>query len=108
MSRKVYIVNKGGHDFSSAERFGSLVYLTEGETDPFQVTRVYRHMSPILSNSNRDDYLLVSGLTVINCIASSILARNHGSVNWLLYDKRNELYKVRTIDVDSLTRGGIV
>lgn len=107
MTRRVYIVNKSGHDFSSARHFGSLVYLTEGEKDPFQVTKMYRQMAAILVDSQRDDYLLVSGLTVMNCIASSVLARKHGIVNWLLYDNRSESYKVRTIDVDSLLRGGI-
>lgn len=101
MSR-VYITNKSGHDFSNATRFGELVYLSEGEVDTFEVTRMYRRFSSILNNSNRSDYLLITGLTVMNCVASAIMSRKHGIVNWLLFNHETGSYKARTIDIDSL------
>lgn len=100
---KVYIVNKSGHDFSDAERFGELVYLSEGSVNPFLVSRIYREFSEILKDSQPQDCLVISGLQVMNAIASAILARVHGRVNWLQWHPRDGKYRKRTVMIDELT-----
>ena len=43
--RKVYIVNKGVHDYSDAKRFGELVFLTEGSYNILSTSRMAREFT---------------------------------------------------------------
>lgn len=85
MAKTVYIINKSGHDFSDAERFGSLVYLSTGTIDRYGINKMYRKFAETLKNSSPDDYILVTGLTIMSCIACSVFSFLHGRVNLLLY-----------------------
>jgi hypothetical protein len=100
INKKVYVINKGGHDYSDARRFGRLVYLSEGIMNRYSVGRMYREFSAILKDSNKDDYILVSGLNIMNHIAGAIFGRLHGRLNILLY--RKNTYVERRIIIDEL------
>lgn len=100
MSKKVYIINKGGHDYSNAKRFGRLIYLSEGIMNRYSVGRMYREFSVILKDSHKDDYILVSGLNIMNSIAGAIFGSLHGRLNILLY--RKNIYVERRIILDEL------
>ena len=82
---KVYVVNKGCHDLSDAETYGELVFLTEGSINKFNTSGMYRSFINFLKDSTPEDYILISGLTVMCCMACSIYAALHGRVNLLLY-----------------------
>lgn len=82
---KVYVINKGCHDLSDAEGFGELVYLSEGSMNKFNTSGMYRTFIETLEESEPNDYILVSGLTVMCVVACSIFATLHGRVNLLLY-----------------------
>lgn len=97
---KVYVVNKGGHDYSDAERFGELVYLSEGTQNRFAAGAIYRAFVEVLQDSNRGDYILVTSMNVLNSIASAIFARKHGKLNLLLFQAGR--YEPRELDIDSL------
>ncbi len=101
--KKVYIPNKSIHDFSAAEPFGELVFLSEGSLSRYKSSRIYRLFQNILKDSKRDDYLLVSGLTVLNLIAALILYDLHGQVNLLLFRNSNKgkHYLERVIKIDN-------
>ena len=108
---KVYVVNRGGHDHSDAERFGELVFLSHGSMNRYATSTIYRKFVKVLRSSSPDDYILPTGLTVMTLIACSIFARLHGKLRLLLYrtsrNKEVEPYYVeRTIDVDSLLKEG--
>lgn len=97
----VYVVNKGGHDFSSAKNYGNLVFLTEGHYSPFAVDKMYREMARKLKDSNPDDFILCTGLTIMNSIACSCFAMRHGGkLNMLLF--RNGRYIQRTLMIGEL------
>lgn len=99
---KVYVINKSGHDFSPAEKFGELVYLSEGEVNIFHVQQMYRQFSSVLKDSGPRDFILTTGLTIMSCVATAIMARKHGIVNILLFHAETRTYKVRTLKVDEL------
>jgi hypothetical protein len=99
---KVYITNRSGHDFSSATTFGELVFLSEGKTDPYQMSKIYREFVDVLKDSHEDDYLMITGLPVMNSIAAAIMAYKHGRVNWLQYHAQSNTYKPRTIVISEL------
>lgn len=97
----VYIVNRGGHDFSSARHYGELSFLTEGQYSPFAVDKIYREIANKLRKSKPEDYILCTGLSIMNSIACSCFAMKHGGkLNMLLF--RNGRYIARTLMVGEL------
>lgn len=93
---KVFIVNKSGHDFKDAKRFGEFVYLSEGKMDRYAITSVYREFSDVLDKSSEKDHILLTGLTSMCSIACSIFAYKWGCLNLLLY-KNNRYIERRLI-----------
>ena len=102
MKHKVYVVNKGGHDFSSAESFGELVYLSEGSLNRYAVTNMYRQFSDILKESDSEDYILLTGLTTMGVVACSIFSYLHGKLNILLFKQGR--YVDRSLILSELLR----
>jgi hypothetical protein len=82
---KVYIVNKSAHDFSKAEKFGSLIYCTEGRINRFATNNMVRKFEDAMKDSTKDDYILLCSLNVMNAIACAVFAKKHGTLNLLLY-----------------------
>jgi hypothetical protein len=101
----VYIPNKSGHDFEPAKKFGELVFLSEGESNPYEVGKIYREFASVLKDSKPNDYIVISGLQVMNCVASAIMSRLHGRVNWLQWYAQKGIYKSRTVMIDNLLGG---
>lgn len=99
-NRKVYVTNKGGHNYSDAERFGELVFMTEGSQNRFAVSAIYRSFIDAMADSHPDDYLLVTSMNVLNSVASAIFARKHGRLNLLLFNRGR--YEARELNIDSL------
>ena len=100
---KVFVVNKSGHDFKDAERFGELVFLSQGKMDRYGITSVYREFVEILDKSDTDDYILLTGLTSMCSIACSIFAFKWGCLNLLLF-KNNRYVERRLILGELLTK----
>ena len=97
---RVFVVNKGGHDFSGAERFGELVFLSEGQLSKFAVTKIYRQFAMKFRGSSPQDYVLLTGLTTMSCIACSCFTFLHGKLNLLLY--KDGRYIERTVLLSEL------
>ena len=97
---KVYVVNRGGHDFSDANRFGELVYLSEGKMDRFSITSLYRNFSSQIEESSINDYILITGLSSMSSIACSMFSYKHGVLNLLLF--KNNKYVERKIILGEL------
>lgn len=81
----VYIVNHGCHDHSDAERFGKLIFLSEGAVNRYAVAVMYREFIEKMKDSKPEDYILLTGLSVMSSLACAIFARKHGRLNMLLY-----------------------
>ena len=99
-TQRVYIPNKSGHDFSPAEDFGDLVFITEGTLPRFDTNFIYRACIDAMHDAEVDDFLLITSLNIINCVASGILARRFGKINYLLFSKGR--YLVRSVLIDGL------
>lgn len=96
----VYVVNKGGHDYTPAEQYGHLFYLSEGAYNRYGVNRIYREFAMHLRTSTPDDYILITSLTVMSCIACACFTQLHGKLNILLY--KNGRYVERKLDTKQL------
>lgn len=82
---KVFIVNKSAHDFSPAEKFGQIVFLSEGPMNRYSTNNMHRKFTEAMKNSDAHDYIVPCSLNVMNSIASSVFAVMHGRLNLLLF-----------------------
>ena len=83
--KRVYIVNRSAHDFSEAENYGQIIYLSTGSINRYQVNNMVREFSEIMVESTKDDYIVPCSLNVMNSIACALFAHKHGTLNLLLY-----------------------
>lgn len=96
--QKVFIVNRSAHDFSPAEEFGEIVFLSEGPMNRYSTNNMHRKFTDIMSDSDAGDYIVPCSLNVMNAIASAVFAVKHGTLNLLLfkngeYIERNMVFK---------------
>lgn len=94
---KVYIVNKSFHDFSEAEKYGELIFLSEGSMNRYATNNMLRIFTKGMENSSCGDYIVPCSLNVMNSIACSLFTHKHGRLNLLLfkggyYIERNHVF----------------
>lgn len=82
---KVFIVNNSGHNFSAAEKYGEIVFLSEGPMNRYSTNNMVRQFHEKMKDSTKMDYIVPCSLNVMNSIACAIFARKHGVLNLLLY-----------------------
>ena len=82
---KVYVVNRSAHDFSEAQHYGEVVFLSEGPMNRYATNNMHRQFNRILQNSTKDDFIVPCSLNVMNSIACAIFAKLHGCLNLLLF-----------------------
>lgn len=92
---KVYIINSMNHNFAAATQYGELEYVTSGNLPIFKTDIVVNKLDEGLKNFTSEDYLLLSGPAIINIYATHILARRLDSFKMLIFDAKEQSYKVR-------------
>ena len=96
--RRVFVPNKGPFDYSLVKDFGEPVFITDGPVDRFAVTNLMRSVEQAMEDSNPDDFVLISGLPLLNALVSSFFVSLHGRLNLLLYTKGR--YVERTLEFE--------
>lgn len=84
----VWVVNRSSHDYSPARDYGDLQYLSEGPMDKYSVNDIDRQFRAKLENSGKEDFILITSLTVMSSIACVIFALKHHCLNLLIYKSR--------------------
>lgn len=97
---KVFVPFRDSQDYRAAEEYGEIVKITEGEVDRYNTRQLFDQISEAMKDATQNDIILVSGLTLSNSIASAIMARKFGHVNFLLF-RRGE-YLMRRINLPPL------
>src|SRR5215510_2686454 len=100
IKKKVYVVSKGYHDFGDASMFGEMVYMAETGMNRTAVSNMIRKFGPIISNSEKGDYILMTGMSIQCSIACTLFAMKHGRLNLLIYDAQKSYYLVRSVILD--------
>lgn len=95
----VWVVNKSSHDYSAAEKFGTLDFLSQGPMDKFAVNDMDRQFADKLRHSTAEDYILLTALSVMNALACTCFALKHGRLNLLIY-KSGEYVERRLVFAD--------
>ena len=99
----VYVTNLGAHDYTHAEKYGELRFLTRGKINRYATSTIYREFVDAMEGSDEEDFLLVSSLSILVSIAAAILARKHGIVNFLLFSDGR--YVIRKVNIAALIDG---
>lgn len=102
--RKVYVVAKGLHDWTLAAEYGEVVFLSTVPISRVAVSTMARLFAPQLQKSSPDDYLLITGLSVMCSIACSLFVLKHRRLNLLLFDAASEKYVKRTVVLEDLSQ----
>lgn len=94
----VYVPNKSGHDFSAAESYGNLVFVSEGYIKRNNVAEMYRLCAEAINNSSETDYIIQTGLPTLFGILCASFAFKHGRLNLLLHEVNTEMPHGRYIE----------
>ncbi len=99
MTKKVFVINQSSHDYSAAETFGELIFMTKGSMNRFACSKMARLFDDAMKNSSKNDYLLIGGLSVMCSIACGLFAAKHGRLNLLIYrvNKKTGFYQERIV-----------
>lgn len=92
---KVFVPLREKQDYTPAKEYGEVVAITPEEVDRYNSTELLSMISEKMKDATRNDMILISGLTLSNCIAAAIMAHRFGEVNFLLF-RRGE-YLLRRI-----------
>ena len=95
---KVYVVNNANHDYSKAEQYGELMYVTRGKLPIFKTSTVRAMLEKGLVKFTKDNYLLISGPAIVNIIAATILYNKFDTVKFLVFDAKQQDYVVRHLN----------
>ena len=83
--RRVYIVNNSPHDFSDAERYGEITFLTSGSINKYATNNMVRLFAEAMVDSRPEDLIVLCSLNVMNAVACAVFAAKHQCINLLLY-----------------------
>jgi len=94
----VFISNKASqHNYTPAAQHGAMKSITSGNYSIFKTVRLRDEIIKVLLNSEKTDFLLLSGSSVIAGICMSIWLLMHDEVKLLLYDRKERSYVIRTL-----------
>lgn len=91
---RVFIVNYIGKDMSDAKQYGTMIPITEGNVDVFNLDRLVWTIKDALDRHeyNPDhDYILLSGGLSLN-FSIGLIAAKYDKINLLLWDAKNRRY----------------
>jgi hypothetical protein len=92
---KVFVINDSGHDFSGAKSYGKLVFLSKGKVASLPINKYYRHFADKMKDITEHDYILITSLASLNCVAGWVVGSKGLPLNLLLY--KDGKYTVRTL-----------
>lgn len=94
---RVFIANlHPDKDFSPAEKFGELVYLTQSYVDLRNIDKLESQLNLYLKQARGSDFIILTGPSVLNALIVAILFNRFGYVNVLSWDgsKREYIHNV--------------
>jgi hypothetical protein len=101
----VWVINRSAHDYSGAARWGHVKYMSEGPVNRYATGKIFRLLNEPLRESRPNDYILLTGLTVMACIACSIFALRHKRLNLLIFRPATHTYVERRMNLEDLDNG---
>lgn len=104
----VWLVNEGGHDYSSLDKFGRVIALTRGGINPFGPDRLMVVLGTRLAHATANDYLAMSGSPLLNALAICMWLKKFGRVNLLQHNAKTGKYQLITISDKAVERNALI
>lgn len=98
----VWVINRSAHDYSGAARWGNIRFMSNGPVNRYATSKIFRMLNESLRSSKNNDYILLTGLTVMACIACSIFALRHKRLNLLIFRPATHTYVERRMNLENL------
>lgn len=86
---KVFVTNFAGHDYTKAEQYGEIFYLTRGFVNFNSLDRLKFKIAEALLDATGEDYLLFSGNSFISIVAAIIWYERFKKIKLLVHDFRS-------------------
>lgn len=83
---KVYAVNLSDKNYTPAEEYGELIFMTEGVLNLRKLELYEKRIRSYLVNADSDDYLLFSGHPLVCALAMKIWLEKNEKCNVLLWE----------------------
>ena len=90
----VWVANFSGHNYSDAERFGKVRFITEGYLSLRYLDRVFFEVVKGSRETKPSDYFLLSGMNLVNVLAAMVWFHKHSVMNALIWDKKEKAYRI--------------
>lgn len=103
---RVFIANYAGHDYQGANSYGELKFVTKGYISFHSLDRVKYTVIEGVTQSRKQDWLLLSGKLIISCIAVLAWFSLHKQVKILYWDQRSQggaKYRELIMTADNMT-----
>lgn len=94
---KVYVTNFTGHEYTDAKRFGELIYITNGYVTFNDLKEIERKVLEFVKQATKDDYLLLSGNSLLCSVATLIWTNYHKQCNILHWNGMKRGYDLHTV-----------
>lgn len=91
-------------DYTKATDYGALRPITSGRYPIFKLDQLQDEVIRAIATSGEDDYLLLSGSSIVAALCLTAWLIAHKQVNLLLYDKSKDVYLTRVVSRAELQR----
>ena len=98
ITKRVYVPNRGTHDYSDAWKFGDLVFCTDGALNRKDLKTMHSELARAMQDSTAEDYILMTSLSSLCSIACSLFVFWHGRLNILLFEDGQYIEKTLKFD----------
>jgi|TARA_Y100000034_G_C6650607_1_gene284717 hypothetical protein len=79
---------------------GKLLPVTRGKINIFQTEELVRKIDTVVMQMDKDDWVLISGNTVVSSLVVAKVYDVFGHINLLLWDSREKSYAPRIVTLD--------
>lgn len=101
-TKNIYITNDSGYNFSSAKEFlvdGDFIPVTVGRVNIMHTDSLMGKIKFIIDDMNADDYILISGNSVVASLVVTSVMNKFGYINLLLWNAPEYTYFHRKITI---------
>lgn len=106
---RVFLLNMGYHDYSSAAEFGEFIPLSKGRVNITNTDRLEGEMQDLFEENSFNperDYVLLSGSILQAYLMGGYLGKKYGTIKTLYWDALLGAYREREFSFERKKVGG--
>lgn len=92
MPQTVYVVNHSGYSYERAKPYGEPIYMSKGFVEIDQYEAIRNKFQSLIETASPDDYLLLSGNSLLCVMAFDTWIKIHSKCNVLHWSQDKDAY----------------